>query len=408
MRKLLLACAAAVGFTGAASAANMDAPMAKPAVEPGKVVVRLDTAVLFLAGISSDPANSTAAGKNQDYGFDGYVRLYPSMNAMTTNGIKYGAAVEIRTNSAAGSKAGQLGGAGVGGASGNSAKQTFYIRRAYGYIGTDQLGTIRFGQIDGPLGLLKVGDMQSVGDGGVNGDAPDFIPSFYAWQFPFSVGNEYTQSKFIYLSPNFAGFDFGVSFAPSTSTLLGSVQAAGPAGPTTSAALGDSRPINIIELNARYRGTFSGVGLAANLGYLTSGRINDGTAGTAKTEGLSVIDAGLAGTYMGLTVGGHISTGRFNGQMNLTTKGSKDAFMYIVGADYENGPYNVGAHYSNISQPGTLGDNSQRHISAVALGASWDWAPGAQALAELVTGDQSEAGKTVHATGFVIGQRFRW
>lgn len=401
MRKLLLACAAAVGFTGAASAANMDAPMAKPAVEPGKMVVRLDTAVLFLAGISSDSkGNSAGPGKkNQDYGFDGYVRLYPSMDAMTTNGIKYGAAVEIRTNSA---------GSATGGASGNSGKQTFYIRRAYGYIGTDQMGTVRFGQIDGPLGLMKVGDMQSVGDGGVNGDAPDFIPSWYAWQFPFSVGNEYAINKVIYLSPNFAGFDFGVSFAPSTASLLGAVTPASAGfGPTTSAFPGDSRPRNIFEVVGRYRGTFGGVGVAANFGYLGSGRVEDGTAGAFKTEGLSVLDGGAAITYMGLTVGGHVSGGRFNGQLNLTAKGEKDSLVYLIGANYENGPYSIGAHYANVSIPGNFGDG-MRKISAVAVGASWNWAPGAQALAELVTGEQDEAGVKKPATGFVIGQRFRW
>lgn len=396
MRKLLLACAAVVGFTGAASAAQLTSNADK--VEPGKMVVRLDTQFLFLAGISSDKANSVGGNKNQDYGFDGHVRLYPSMNAMTTNGIKYGAAVEIRTNSAGTSNTN---------ASSNSGKQTFFIRRAYGYIGTDQLGTLRFGQIDGPLGALKVGDMQSVGDGGLNGDAIDFISSFSAWQFPFSVGAEYAQNKIIYLSPNFSGFDFGVSFAPSTAALLGVVSSAQAGGATTSAAIGDTRPRNIIELNARYRGTFSGVGLAANVGYLNSGRVNDGTVGAAKTEGLSVVDAGAAITYMGLTVGGHISTGRFNGMMNLTAKGEKDALVYIIGANYENGPYSIGAHYANDSLPGTFGD-AQRKIEAVAVGATWNWAPGATAIAELVTGSQTEGPTKTHGTGFVIGQKFRW
>lgn len=405
MRKLLLAgiAAVAVGFTGAASAANMNNDMAKPKVEPGKVVIRLDTQVLFLAGYSHDnAANKAGPGKqNQEYGFDGNVRLYPSIDAMTTNGVKYGASVEIRTNSA---------GSSTGGASGNSAQQTFYIRRAYGYVGTDQLGTVRFGQIDGPLGLMQVGTMQGFGDGGVNGDVPDFVPSFYAWQFPFSVGNEYAQNKLVYLSPSFAGFDFGISFAPSTAALLGSVTSASVGrGPTTSAFPGDSRPRNIIELNARYRGTFSGVGIAANVGYLNSGRINDGTGGfgSPKTEGLSVIDAGLQGSYMGVSVGGHMATGRFNGQMNLTAKGEKDAMMYILGAIYENGPYTVGAHYSNISQPGVFG-NGARKIEALAAGANWAWAPGATLFAEFETGRQSEAGRSVHGTGFVIGQKFKW
>jgi hypothetical protein len=397
MRKLLLACAAAatVGFTGPAANAAYLEQAANTKVEPGKMVVRLDTAVLFLAGVDS---NTKVAGfKQQGYGVDGYVRLYPSMDAMTTNGIKYGAAVEIRTNQP---------GVATGGASGNSGAQTFYIRRAYGYIGTDQAGTLRFGQIDGPLGLLKTGDMQGFADGGVNGDVPDFIQGYYAWQFPFSVGNEYAINKLIYLSPNFAGFDFGVSFAPSTTALLGSINgivgannAQLAAGPGVAA-----RARDLYELNLRYRGNFSGVGVAANVGYFGSGVVR----GASTARGLSIIDAGAQITAYGFTVGGHMSTGRFNGQTNLSAAGEKDAMMYILGAIYANGPYNVGIHYSNISLPGVIGDGVARKIEAVALGGAWTWAPGAQALVEFQTGEQTEGPAKVHGTGFVIGQRFRW
>lgn len=397
MRKLLLAGAAAamVGTMGSANAAYLE-QASNTKVEPGKMVVRLDTAVLFLAGVGS---NTKVTGwKQQGYGFDGYVRLYPSFDAMTTNGIKYGAAVEIRTNQP---------GMATGGASGNSGAQTFYIRRAYGYIGTDQMGTLRFGQIDGPLGLLKTGDMQGFGDGGVNGDVPDFIQGYYAWQFPFSVGNEYAINKVIYLSPNFAGFDFGVSFAPSTTALLGSINgivAANNAQLAAGPGVG-ARARDLYELNLRYRGNFSGVGVAANVGYFGSGVVR----GSSAARGLSIIDAGAQVSAYGVTVGGHMSTGRFNGQTNLSAKGEKDAMMYIIGAMYENGPYNIGVHYSNISQPGIIGDGVARKIQAVAIGGAWTWAPGAQALFEFMTGEQTEgAGNKVHGTGFVIGQRFRW
>jgi hypothetical protein len=408
MRKLLLAgiAAAAVGFTGAASAANMDNPMVKPTVEPGKVVVRLDTQVNFWAGVSSDKANKNInGGKNQQYGFDGYVRLYSTMDAMTTNGVKYGAAVEIRTNSNAGKAAGTSG-------SSNSAAETFYARRAYGYVGTDQLGTIRFGQIDGVLGLMKVGDQQGFGDGGLNGDVPDFAPSISAWQFPFSVGGEYATNKLIYLSPSFGGFDFGVSFAPSQAGLLGAVSAAGAGGSfsqsTSPTILGvqqsDARARNILELNARYRGNFGAAGVAANVGYVTSGKVNDGTA----SRGLSIIDAGVSVSAAGFTVGGHFDTGRFNGQNNLSAAGEKDAMMYIIGALYQNGPYTIGAHYINDSLPGTLGNGVARKTNAGSIGGNWGWAPGAELWFEAMTGTVTEGPTKSHGTGVIIAQRFRW
>ncbi len=404
MRKLLLAgiAAAAVGFTGAASAANMDNPMVKPTVEPGKMVVRLDTQVLFIAGYSSDKANKAAnGGKNQPFGFDGYVRLYSTLDAMTTNGIKYGAAVEIRTNSNSGKAAGTTG-------SSNSAAETFYARRAYGYVGTDQLGTIRMGQIDGVLGLLKVGDQQGFADGGLNGDVPDFTPSISAWQFPFSVGAEYATNKLIYLSPSFAGFDFGVSFAPSQAGLLGTYSAAGAGGSfsqaTAPAGTFDARARNIIELNARYRGNFGAVGVAANVGYVTSGKVNDASA----SRGLSIIDAGAQISAAGFAFGGHMDTGRFNGQNALSYAGEKDAMMYIIGALYTNGPYGIGAHYINDSLPGTIGNGVARKTNAGSIGGSWDWAPGAQVFFEAMTGTTTEGPAKTHGTGVIVAQRFRW
>jgi hypothetical protein len=321
------------------------------------------------------------------------------MDAMTTNGIKYGAAVEIRTN--------MNGTQTNASASANSGAQTFYIRRAYGYVGTDAAGTVRFGQIDGPLGLMKVGDMQTVGDGGVNGDVPDFTPSIVgAWQFPFSVGAEYAQNKIIYLSPSFAGFDFGISFAPSTSALLGSIGSAATDGPSASTFPGDHRGRNFYELNARYRGTFSGVGLAANVGYMGSGRVNGG--GPINYKGMSVVDAGLAATFMNITVGGHMSTGKFNGQASLSASGEKDAMLYIVGANYDNGVYTLGGHYYNGSRPGVIGNGAAKKDSVFAAGATWNWAPGAQLLAEVMTGSEKEGPIKNSATGLVIGQAFRW
>ena len=75
---------------------------------------------------------------------------------------------------------------------------------------------LRFGQADGPFGIFDNGvtTFQGFDDGGWNGDLPGAaIPGNAGPQFPFlsQQGAEYGSSKLVYLSPQLAGFDFGLS-----------------------------------------------------------------------------------------------------------------------------------------------------------------------------------------------------
>ena len=54
--------------------------------------------------------------------------------------------------------------------------QTVYLRREWGYIGTDQLGTLRLGSTDGPSSLYMTGNFENFNDGGLDGDVNFFLP----------------------------------------------------------------------------------------------------------------------------------------------------------------------------------------------------------------------------------------
>ena len=54
-------------------------------------------------------------------------------------------------------------------------------------------------------------------NGGDNQNVPGGAPPFW---FLSQAGNEYGNSKVVYLSPQFAGFDFGFQWAPNTSQWL--------------------------------------------------------------------------------------------------------------------------------------------------------------------------------------------
>ena len=357
MRKLLLATVAALGASmGVATVA--DAQTASPA--PGTVTVRLNGRFRFYGAIISDRqadnnASGTATGlqnaagqgtatgtaKQSNYVFGNYARLYPGFDGVAANGLKYGASLEIRQDQVSGAGGGSYGGISTA----NRARSGLYFRREWGYIGTDQLGTVRFGSTDQPSSLYMTGNFENFNDGGLNGDIPALISQNLTVTWPFAdVGAYYTTTKAIYLSPQLYGLDFGVSYEPNTGNLsvnnnCGSGSPVGtnfvnPNGTFTAAAGANGQGVsgpgcdrlsssssntesgrcrNTVDALLRYRGTFGGFGIAATGGYIGGAHVLDNQTGVAfnssrsngltvrdNFDGLSVGDFGVALTYAGL------------------------------------------------------------------------------------------------------------
>ena len=138
-----------------------------------------------------------------------YARIYFGADAMAANGLRYGAAMELRQNFT-----GQISNNGSSGASGYSSLETLFVRRAFTYVAGDQWGIVRVGQADGIIGLfdngvttfqyLPTGNLQNGSDlaslAPTNAQVPFFFLSL--------DGNEYAYAKAVYLSPQIAGFDF--------------------------------------------------------------------------------------------------------------------------------------------------------------------------------------------------------
>lgn len=413
MRKYLLAGAATLAIAGGAQAGEMTTGVGAiiGQAEPGKAVVRFDAAVVTLIGIGgSTNDKATLAGgvsvKNDPFGMMMYARMYPAFDAQTTGGLRYGAFAEIRANGSVGSRA----------------ADTLFWNRAYGYVGGDSWGMVRFGMVDGALGLLQTGTFQNFADGGLNGSAPGLIASQdnYIWRFPFSQGGEYATQKIVYTSPKFAGFDAAFSFSPSTANHVGGdlagVDVGGSSRQASSILAGDAaRYRNQFQANIRYSNTFGGVGIAANVGYMGSDKVT--VLGTPR-RGLSIFDAGAQLSYMGFSVGGHVSTGTFNGSVNLSAPGEKAGTVWLVGASYSTGPWTAGIHYLNSSLPGTFGNGAKRIEQGVGAGVTYAWAPGVRTFVEFVHHNRKENGvdlrvgtgvaNKVTGTAIVLGQAFRW
>ena len=83
----------------------------------------------------------------------------------------------------------------------------------------DRFGQIRVGASDQPSSLYLTGNFENFDDGGLDGDLPDFLPGAVALAYPEpNQGNLYTTNKIMYLSPQFYGVDFGISWEPTTAS----------------------------------------------------------------------------------------------------------------------------------------------------------------------------------------------
>jgi hypothetical protein len=487
MRKLLLASVAMLGVAGLADRPALaqlsvdysgQAPDAGQSPAPGTITVRLNGRFQFFAGYSGQsylndsyyydaatgtartvpfvvapsgtvvtttagaggaPVVPTTAGgvavpggfyraasllheKVGGASFVDLARLYPGFDGVAANGLKYGASFEIRS-----SDIGGAGGASYASPSNVSrARDTLQFRRAYGYVGTNDFGTLRFGMTDGPSSLMMVGNFENFNSGGWNGAIPaSFGGQFDSpWPFP-DVGAEYATNKIVYLSPQLYGFDLGVSYEPNTSGLNGDnqngceaasfspVTFGGPgnvAGPgcdlLSSTASGDlRRRRNTIDVALRYRGTFGPIGFAAFADYTTSGKVNDSSYyGSAlqrqQFKDYSIGFGGAQITYAGFTVGGMARGGSINTIDNneaLQPAGTTPQSSYLAGASYTYGPLVVGTHWFETWQAGAQNGTNTAfvggyHARGIAYGGTYSLAPGVAVYLEGLWGQIRQNG----------------
>jgi outer membrane protein OmpU len=388
---------------------------------PGAVVIRLGGQVDWYTVTLSDSADRTRPGtstaaKNASYSFGDYMRLFPSVDGVAANGLRYGVFSEMRVEQAIGT-----GGGATGSISGQDRSNVLYVRRAWGYLGLADVGTVRVGTGDGVSGLFDTGTFQNFDGGGWNGDIQNLIDGNAQVVFPFIGGQGpfYATDKLTYLSPQiYGGLEFGLSYEPNTSNVTdyGSPGNAGtlavingPASTGLSSPLTNSSSIagdlhrrrNAINPEFRYRHRFGAVGLAIEVGYMKSGVVSyDGvaTSATQRYKGWDFSNWGAVLTFGGLSVGGHVMAGAFNGLGALAPQGSRNAFVYLVGTSYTAGPIIVGGSFFQYISPGNGGSTpslvqvGQLRERGLALGGTYTLIPGVGVFISYVYGDRKESG----------------
>ncbi len=276
---------------------------------------------------------------------EGYFRFYPGVDALATNGLQgmvassksgrttSGRPTAYNISAPSGAPNPGAGGANSSSPSGNSSASTLYVRREAVYFGSDQVGIVRIGQDDGPFSQFDNGVTTfQFGDGAWNGDAPRYHRRAAAsWCSRSGRASALNTSirRSPTSSPRFAGFDLGVSFAPSNTAKSNRRLAAwrlSPGAlrsrqrPREPSAAKTVRPTGY-EVMGRYQGQLPGAWVFT-ASWVTPDRATC-ISGAPRAEGLgvestttayngfSVGDGGLALTYAGFTIGGNVLWGAF-------------------------------------------------------------------------------------------------
>ena len=410
------------GSAAAGPLSTQYAPNVIAVPTPGTIVIRLngrveaDVTANFSSLDKGFNANGTSNGfKLNPVGISSYVRLYPGVDGLAANGLRYGATAELRENFYAGTT-GTTNGGGTGGdtsPSGNSSSQTVFVRRAFAYLANDQVGLLRVGQGDGVLGLFDncvfTSQCWDAGEGVFDGGgSQQNVPSGAVPPFVWLSlsGAEYGNSKLVYLTPQFYGFDFGVQYAPNQGNAFSDATTSTPLQSTTCNQAGancitvtsgndPTRWFNQTAVGLRYQHNFGAVDVKTYGFYETAGK-EDLTTGpyvapspsasvtSLRYDNLSFYKGGLAVTAYNVTAAVDYIGGAVNGALAERPTGGAPENAITAGLTYANGPITLGVTWGVINSQGDarLTGISQRHEYEVAFGGNYKLAPGIQLVGE--------------------------
>ncbi|MBR0652427.1 porin [Roseomonas terrae] len=362
----------------------------------GGLSIRLGGYFAFAAGAVQDdwdrgrsrntvPANGTNAARARSrYDFRNDAELNVFVDGRTNNGLTYGAVFELQMDNVVAT-------AGDG--------TTVSFDELYGYIGIDGFGTFRFGQEDSAASLLQVRAPASQALGG-DAEWDEFIvQTGLADSVPYIMsgindGNDAT--KIIYLSPQFAGFDFGMSYSPNRNE----GERTNIEGNTSQAQRDRTGLENELSAAIRYRGTFGPVGVNAGFGaqFASPPLLNgNGTAIGIRAQNVSAYTAGLVLTGYGFSVGGEYTWGEYRGSApagSAVNAGVDGAKHYLLGATYTMGPLVFGAVFGQgwqgngactigpantscgVGTAGTIRNLDDRQQTLWGVGVAYNLAPG--------------------------------
>jgi len=338
------------------------AVLAEPAA--AQVTVTLGGAVRFNAAWIDDDetvAERTAGGL-REFEFNTNTEIVIRADGKADNGLTYGAYVEIEADQ--------------GGDYGNGTaadEANIYVAGGWGRLelgDQDGVSDVYGSALSAPSGF---------GTGGWDGDYGFFnarngnvstAAGNRAWATA-ATGNTIANTgpkapdsgdstKITYYTPNFAGFQAGVSYAPDVGGDTGS-------GQTVFRTEG-ARASDWIEAGIRYSGAFAGA--TVNVGATA-----DWAEGATGTEDTFAYQVGAQIGYAGFLIGGSYMNAADSG-LALAGAFRDDQEIWSAGVQYTAGPIVVGATYLTGEHEGLTTSAGNDEFTVINVGATYTIAPG--------------------------------
>jgi predicted porin len=404
MRKILLGTTGVVGaaIIGMGVAQAQQAPSVRVGGFMQSTFVYIDD---DLDAGNGAPTGVAGAGRvaRAETDFRNEVEVHVLVTGKAANGLSYGAVIELQNDGTNGS--------------------VVDLDEAYVFVSSPTLGTIRFGEEDSAASIMQVRAPSITGFGsdgafdvGILNNSADRSGGNPSLLTGINDGNDAT--KIVYLSPQFFGFDFGLSYAPNTgegdrpfnSRAVDTFGVAGGAAVTANNTQRDSTTLeNEISAALRYRGTFGGVGIAAGFGYMQADAPSVTGAGAPRSD-LQDVEAFTFGgqvSAFGFTVGGEYTWGKWSGAgvgRAALANGRDESDLFVVGATYVIGAFSVGAFYGmgNQDNGGTVADREQ---TGWGLGIAYAVAPGLEVFANYNSFEDSNVRITANG-GTLVDREF--
>ena len=360
MKKVLLASTAIVG--GALMASS--AAMAGNVTSGDNYSIRLGGIHRFMIGQYSKD-QSTAAGRGYAF-ISPFSELWVKAKATADNGLTYGVDIEIETRGDAG----------------------FVADEVWAYVDSDQWGRVEMGDQDGAANRMKIAGNNALKAMG------GYFGGLGTWQFATigaanfggegmiarsdwfeSVAGSGDDTKLIYFTPRFAGFQLGASLTPDTNVN----------GRNGGATDNDGGINNLWEIGANYVGKYDDFGFIVATTYSTSsdtdGAVVAGTSNT-KFEDFEYWTVGAQVSFGGFKVAAgyqdHNETGISTA---AATAGTDAGEVWNVGVGYTTGPWGVSLGYFEGERD--VAGQSAASVTDIVLGAQYAVAPGWTVMGEL-------------------------
>ena len=193
--------------------------------------------------------------------------------------------------------------------------------------------------------------------------------------------------RITYLTPKYAGFQAGISYAPKAGQNLVNNGTA-----PTAQDNGAGQFENLWEAAARWDGEFEGFGISAGAGYSSADLEAPATGGSAAlNDDLDTWNVGLNIAFQGFSLGG----GYLNSDTAVEGYGDTSSDTWVVGAAWDNGPYHLGASYIDQSID-LAGPGGSIDADRWTVGAGYTYGPGMSLRGALAMGnvDASSVGST--------------